>query len=80
MDLWSTIIEKWRTILTLVLGILLGVFALQNMARVELAFLVWSFESRRIVVIALSLAVGFIVGWIVGHARAGSADSDAHEP
>jgi uncharacterized integral membrane protein len=42
--------QNWRTIIALLLGGLLGVFARQNMARVELTFLSWTFDSRRIAV------------------------------
>ena len=44
-------------------------FALQNMARVDLTFLFWTFEARRIVVIALSFVVGFSIGWLVKTAK-----------
>jgi len=60
--------QSWRTIIVLLLGGLLGIFAFQNMASVELSFLIWTFESRRIVVIAASLIVGLIVGWLFGYA------------
>ncbi len=56
-----------RSIVILVLGGLLGVFAVQNMANVELTFLFWTFESRRIVVIALSVITGLIIGWFFGY-------------
>lgn len=48
----SEILHQARLAVTLVLGGLLGVFALQNMAKVELTFLFWTFESRGILVIA----------------------------
>jgi uncharacterized integral membrane protein len=54
------------------LGGLLVIFAVQNMASVELTFFVWSFQSRRFVVIGVSVLVGLVVGWIIGltHRRA----------
>lgn|GEM_PF-3094485 len=55
---------KW--IITLFLFAMLGAFALQNTADVELDFLIWNFKSRRIVVIVASLAVGLAIGWIFG--------------
>ena len=53
----SEAMHQARLFVTLLLGGLLGVFALQNMAKVELTFLFWTVESRRIVVIAISLIV-----------------------
>ena len=55
---------KW--IITLLLFAMLGAFALQNTAEVELDFLAWNFKSRRIVVIVASLAVGLAIGWLFG--------------
>ena len=56
-------------IAVILLGIL-GAFTLQNTSEVELSFLHWTFHSRRIVVIGLSLVVGLVVGWLFGF-RAG---------
>ena len=58
--------QKAKWILTLVLGGLLGVFALQNVQQVELTFLLWTFESRRIVVIGISVIIGLVIGWVFG--------------
>lgn len=60
------ILHQAKYAVTLMLGGILGVFALQNMASVELTFLFWTFESRRIVVIGISLFVGLAIGWIAG--------------
>lgn len=50
------------------LGTLLAIFAIQNTAQVRLSFLIWDIESRRIVVIALSFAIGLAIGWLLrGH-------------
>ncbi len=51
----------------LIAGLLgfLALFAFQNMASVELTVLFWSFEARRIVVIALCFGVGMAVGWLL---------------
>lgn len=40
-------------------------FALQNMAQVELTILVWTFEARRIIVISLSFLIGLVLGMII---------------
>ena len=62
------LLHQARLIIVLLLGGFLGVFALQNMARVELTFLIWTFESRRVIVIAVSMLVGLVVGWLFGFA------------
>jgi uncharacterized integral membrane protein len=49
-----------------VLGGLLVLFALQNLADVQLTFLFWTFHSRRFVVIGSSLLVGLAIGWLLG--------------
>lgn len=59
-------LRKIGLIAILTLGGLLGIFALQNVQRVELTFLLWTFESRRIVVIGLSVGVGVVIGWLFG--------------
>lgn len=64
--------EKIRFTLAAVLGGLLALFAIQNMAPVQLHFLFWTFESRRIVVIGISLVVGFVIGWAIHGFRKGS--------
>lgn len=61
-----TLFKQIKTLFVLFVGGLLGVFALQNMAQVELKFLLWSFESRRIVVIGFSLIAGLFIGWVWG--------------
>jgi uncharacterized integral membrane protein len=54
----------WQVI-AFVLGGILVLFALQNLARVELNVLFWTFEARRFVVIAFSFAIGFAIGWLI---------------
>ena len=65
---------KLRILLAVALGAFLALFALQNMAPVQLTILVWTFEGRRIVVIGISLLVGIVIGWVVcavRHRRSG---------
>ena len=54
-----------RLIVAAALGGCLVLFALQNLARVELNVLFWSFEARRFVVIGISFAIGVAVGWLI---------------
>ncbi len=57
--------ERFRIWAAIGLGVFLALFAMQNMAPVEITILFWTFESRRIVVITLSCLVGFAIGWIM---------------
>lgn len=53
-----------------VLGGFLTLFALQNMADVDLTLLFWTFQARRVVVIGVSFIIGLAIGWLVrGHSR-----------
>ena len=51
-----------KTWLALILLGLLIVFAIQNMAVIQVNFLGMGFETRRIVLIGLSVIVGFVLG------------------
>ena len=44
---------------------MLGLFAFQNIAQVELTVLFWSFQTSRIVVIGSSFLLGGVVGWLL---------------
>lgn len=44
---------------------MLALFALQNIAEVELTVLFWSFHTSRIVVIGSSFLLGGVVGWLL---------------
>lgn len=57
---------KIKLTLALILGALLMLVALQNMAPVELTVLAWTFETRRIGLIAFCVIVGFVIGRISG--------------
>ena len=59
-----------KLVVAAVLGGLLTIFALQNMAAVDLTILFWTFEARRIVVIGVSFVIGLAIGWLVkGHGQ-----------
>ena len=47
----------------------LGVFAFQNTAPIELRLFGWTFQSRRIALIAGTLVVGIVIGWLLGRRR-----------
>ncbi len=55
--------EKLKIVLATGLGAFLALFALQDMAPVQLTVLFWTFEGRRIIVIGISFLAGFAIGW-----------------
>lgn len=48
--------------IALAFGVLLTIFALQNMAVIEVSFLNFDFQMRRVVLILASVGVGFLLG------------------
>jgi uncharacterized integral membrane protein len=46
--------------------VVLLIFALQNSERIDVDFLVFDTQARVVVVILVSAAIGFVVGWLVG--------------
>jgi uncharacterized integral membrane protein len=54
-----------RLILSIVLLVLVGIFALQNTVAVEVRFLFWGFSLPRSLLIFVLLAVGILVGWFL---------------
>ncbi len=63
----------------IVLGGLLVLFALQNMAEIELTFIVWTFPSRRIVVIGTSFLIGLSIGWLLAVRRTRYGENEKKE-
>ncbi|MBN1686998.1 MAG: LapA family protein [Spirochaetales bacterium] len=54
-----------RLIIGALLGILVVVFALQNLDTVTYTFFAWSLDVSRGVVVIIVLAVGIFVGWFL---------------
>ena len=54
-----------RLVIGMVLGILVVVFALQNLETVTYTFLAWSLDAPRALVFIIVLVVGVLVGWFV---------------
>lgn len=69
MNETKSVLGRLKIILAVGLGAFLMLFAVQNMAQVELTILVWTFEARRIVVITLSFLIGFAMGWLIRASR-----------
>ena len=51
-----------KLIIVLLLIIAVLVFAIQNVAAVDIEFLVWSFSIPRALMLVIMLGVGFIIG------------------
>ena len=51
-----------RSIFSLLLVIAVLIFAIQNVAAVEIQFLLWSFSIPRALLIVILLGIGFIIG------------------
>lgn len=62
-----------KSILSLLLIIAVLIFAIQNIAAVEIQFLLWSFSMPRALMIAVLLGIGFVIGLLfyslVSHRR-----------
>tara|TARA_R110002167_G_scaffold237941_2_gene443052 strand:+ start:531 stop:743 length:213 start_codon:yes stop_codon:yes gene_type:complete len=58
-----------RLIVAASLGGLLLLFALQNMAEVDLTLLFWTFRVKRILLIAVSVLIGMAIGWLLVPSR-----------
>ncbi|RMF43678.1 MAG: LapA family protein [Anaerolineae bacterium] len=51
-------------LLALLIALVAVVFALQNATTVTIAFLAWQFQGSLALLLLLTLAVGFVVGWL----------------
>ena len=63
--------------LALILFILVVIFALQNMAQIEVNFLGFTFPTRRFFVMLICIMVGFILGKTIRFRRPRSDGLDA---
>jgi putative membrane protein len=53
-----------KSIISLLLIIAVLIFSVQNMAAVEIQFLLWSFSIPRALLIMILLGVGFVIGML----------------
>ena len=53
-----------KTIISLLLIIAVLIFSIQNIAAVEIQFLLWSFSIPRALLIVILLGIGFIIGML----------------
>jgi uncharacterized integral membrane protein len=56
---------SFRLMLILIFVVLTAIFAIQNVAAVEVSFLFWSIAMSRALLIVFALVIGFVSGWIV---------------
>jgi len=54
-----------KSIISLLLVIAVMIFAIQNLAAVEIQFLFWSFSVPRALMIVILMGVGFVIGLLV---------------
>jgi putative membrane protein len=54
-----------RPFILIVLIAIAMIFAIQNVAEVEVQFLLWSVALPRAIMILVVLAVGMLIGWIL---------------
>ena len=57
--------DRFKWIVSAILGGFFVLFAIQNMAPVQITMLFWTFESRRILVLTMIFLIAFILGWVV---------------
>ena len=61
---YGCVMKKLKSTVAILLGALVVLIAFQNMSLVELTFLFWTFETRRIVLITMCVIIGFLLGKI----------------
>ena len=57
--------KSLKSIISLLLVIAVMIFAIQNLAAVEIQFLFWSFSVPRALMIVILMGVGFVIGLLV---------------
>jgi putative membrane protein len=56
--------QSIKKIISLLLIITVLIFSIQNIAAVEIQFLLWSFSIPRALLIVILLSIGFIIGML----------------
>ena len=57
--------KSLKSITTLILIIAVLIFAIQNVAAVEIQFLLWSYSIPRALMIVSLIGIGFVIGMLV---------------
>ena len=56
--------QSIKSIISLLLVIVVLIFSIQNIAAVEIQFLLWHFSIPRAMLIVILLGVGFVIGML----------------
>ena len=63
--------RQLRWLAAVIAATLIGVFILQNSARLELHLFQWVITTRRAVLVFVCVGIGFLVGWMFGYVARG---------
>lgn len=55
----------FKLVLILILASLAAIFIIQNVAAVEVTFLLWSISMSRALLVFFTLVIGIILGWFL---------------
>ena len=55
----------FKLIISLILAGLALLFAIQNVATVEISFMIWSTSMPRAILVFIVLATGIVIGWLM---------------
>jgi len=56
--------QKIKLIISILLGVALTIFAIENMASIQVSFLGQEFTTRRFILIGVSVIFGFLLGQV----------------
>lgn len=63
----QVLLHKINMLLAAIVGGLIVLFALQNLADAEVTFLFWNFQTKRYVVVMIAAAAGLLAGLALGY-------------
>jgi uncharacterized integral membrane protein len=66
--------DRARTVAGFGLGAIAALFAVLNLDEVKVSWIVGTWETPLIIVIALSIVLGAAIGWLLARRRAGGSD------
>lgn len=61
--------RKLSWLLVAILSVAAAIFAAQNDEMVDYRFLNWVVQIRRSIVVVACIAIGVVIGWIIGASR-----------
>ncbi len=63
----QVLLHKFNMLLAAIVGGLIVLFALQNLADAEVTFLFWNFQTKRYLVVMIAAAAGLLAGLALGY-------------